>query len=74
MRYYRLTLTLPSGDLHELQLAAPSRDYATDLAVAALELYNASSATLEPVEAPPRCGMQVHRPYWLRPANSGAGA
>lgn len=65
MRHYRVTLTLKSGDLHEISLAARSRAYAEDLAIAALELYGAISATLEPDTAPPRSGFQVHKPAWL---------
>ena len=65
MRHYRVTLTLKSGDLHELYLAARSRAYAEDLAIAAIDIYNASSATVELDESPPRSGFQVHRPAWL---------
>lgn len=65
MKDYRLTLTLPSGDLHELHVSARSRAYAEDLAIAALDIYHALSATLELAEAPARSGAQISRPYWL---------
>ena len=65
MRPYRLTLTLKSGELHEIHLAARSRAYVEDLGIAAMELYSAISATIELDSAPKRSGFMLCRPYWL---------
>lgn len=65
MRHYRLTLSLKSGELHELELSARSRNSAETFAIAAIEAYQANSATLEFIDSPHNSCLQVHMPAWL---------